>query len=152
MVLTTPQLNNVLNTLRDDFNTSPGEVFLLFLCNTANGEDQRGISAGIIEYAPKILTAMESHQSLSRVFFDKAKESVVRRCTKEVAELSLKVHNGHFNVKTMTEEQIRAYKVGEAVEKIHNAGLNPSTCAMTKGIQKDRVFPDPVGAKVFEYA
>ena len=117
MVLTTPQLNDVLNTLRDDFGTSPGEVFLLFLRNTANDEHQRGVSASIIEYAPEILTAMESHESLSRVFFDKANESVIRRCTNEVAELSLKVHNYHFNAKTMTEEQIRAYQVGEAVEK-----------------------------------
>ncbi|KAF4604189.1 hypothetical protein EYR40_001372 [Pleurotus pulmonarius] len=117
MVLTTPQLDDVLNTLRDDFGTSPGEVFLLFLRNTANNEHQRGVSASIIEYAPEILTAMESHQSLSRVFFDKANESVIRRCTNEVAELSLKVHNYHFNAKTMTEEQIRAYQVGEAVEK-----------------------------------
>ncbi|KAG5222097.1 ATP-dependent RNA helicase [Salix suchowensis] len=60
---------------------------------------------------------MESHQSLSRVFFDKANESVIRRCTNEVAELSLKVHDYHFNAKTMTEEQIRAYQVGEEVEK-----------------------------------
>ncbi|KAG9223644.1 hypothetical protein CCMSSC00406_0008527 [Pleurotus cornucopiae] len=117
MVLTTPQLNDVLNTLRDDFGTSPGEVFLLFLRNTANDEHQCGVSAGIIQYAPEILTAMESHQSLSRVFFDKANESVIRRCTNEVAELSLKVHNYHFNAKTMTGEQICVYQVGEAVEK-----------------------------------
>ncbi len=104
MALTTPQLNAVLNTLHNDFNTNPGEVFLSLL--RIKPDYQHEVLVRTTEYAPAILTAMEHHQTLSALYFERVNELTTRRCRHEVAELSSKANEFHFKAKTMTEEQI----------------------------------------------
>lgn len=116
MVLTPTQLDAALNMLAEDFHTTPCELFLSLIRSTMHHQHSAFIE--VIHRSPAILAAMEDHPHLSDLYLNTAKELVTRQCKNEVVKLSSKSNEFHFAANSMTEEQIRAYQVSDAIEKV----------------------------------
>lgn len=116
MALTPTQLDAALNMLTEDFHTTPCELFLSLIRSTMHHQHSAFIE--VIHRSPAILAAMEGHPRLSDLYLNTAKGLITRQCKNEVVKLSSKSNEFHFAANSMTEEQIRAYQVSDAIEKV----------------------------------
>lgn len=142
-ILSPHRLNAILTTLSRDYQTTPAVLILSLLRSREHQEDE-----AVNDFACRsneLLEEMQLHPRCSGTFLERARFTVTGRCKEEITELASRSGEYHFKAKTMTEEQIRAYKVSEAIQETSRCapmlwGILSSLLAVDETVNACRAF------------